>query len=186
MDGPAQPTFFYDLGSPACYLVAERISSALPTVAEWEPVSASELASASGELDRDEMERRAREYGLQALRWPQVWPPDTRAAMLAATYAKRIGRVVSFSLAAFRQSFAGGRDLGDQDTVLIAAAACEMHPSAVLKGISLRSVAEALDAAASRARGAGVSKLPAILVGETLCTGEDPIAEALQALGAPA
>ena len=31
---PTQPTFFYDLGSPVCYLVAERISSALPTVAD--------------------------------------------------------------------------------------------------------------------------------------------------------
>ena len=67
--------------------------------------------------------------------------------MLAATYAKQIGRAVAFSLAAFRQAFAGGRDLGDQDTVLIAAAACEMHPAAVLKGIRLRSVSAALDQA---------------------------------------
>ena len=57
--------------------------------------------------------------------------------MLAATYAKRIGRAVAFSLAAFRQAFAGGRDLGDEDTVLIAGAACEMHPTALLKGIEL-------------------------------------------------
>ena len=48
--------------------------------------------------------------------------------MLAATYAKQFGRAVAFSLAAFRQAFAGGRDLGDEITVLIAAAACEMHP----------------------------------------------------------
>ncbi len=54
--------------------------------------------------------------------------------MLAATYAKRIGRAVAFSLAAFRQAFAGGRDLADQDTILIAGAACEMHPTALLKG----------------------------------------------------
>ena len=53
--------------------------------------------------------------------------------MLAATYAKQVGRTVAFSLAAFRQAFAGGRDLGDTDTVLIAAAACEMHPAAVLR-----------------------------------------------------
>ena len=48
--------------------------------------------------------------------------------MLVATYAKQIGRAVAFSLAAFRQAFAGGRDLGERDNVLIAAAACEMHP----------------------------------------------------------
>ncbi len=60
------------------------------------------------------------ELGLQPLRWPANWPPDTAIAMLAATYAKQIGRAVAFSLAAFRQAFAGGRDLGDEDTVLIA------------------------------------------------------------------
>ena len=53
--------------------------------------------------------------------------------MRAATYAKQIGRTVAFSLAAFRQAYAGGRSLGDPDNVLIAAAACEMHPRAVLK-----------------------------------------------------
>ncbi len=71
---------------------------------------------------------------LQPLRWPERWPPDTRTAMLAATYAKQIGRAVAFSLAAFRQAFAGGRDLGDTDTVLIAAAACEMHPTRGAEG----------------------------------------------------
>lgn len=97
--------------------------------------------------------------------------------MLAATYAKRIGRAVAFSLAAFRQAFAGGRDLGDQDTVLIAGAACEMHPSALLKGIALRSTVEALDAATERARQAGVVSVPAIQV-------QDAVFEDVDAAGA--
>ena len=71
--------------------------------------------------------------------------------MLAATYAKRVGRGVAFSLAAFRQAFAGGRDIGDENTVLIAGAACEMHPVALTKGIELRSTAQALQAAGERA-----------------------------------
>ena len=87
-------------------------------------------------------------------------------AMLTATYAKQIGRTVAFSLAAFRQAFAGGRDLGDENTVLIAAAACEMHPAAVLKGIQLRSTAAALERAGERALAAGVRSLPAIQVGD--------------------
>jgi 2-hydroxychromene-2-carboxylate isomerase len=83
--------------------------------------------------------------------------------MLAATYAKRIGRAVAFSLAAFRQAFAAGRDLGDTDTVVLAGAACEMHPAALLKGIELRSTADALAAATERARRDGVSALPAVV-----------------------
>src|SRR4051794_41834706 len=81
--------------------------------------------------------------------------------MLAATYAKRIGRGVAFSLAAFRQTFAAGRDLGEEETVLIAGAACEMHPSALLKGIELRATAEALSQATEQARSRGGRELPA-------------------------
>ncbi len=86
--------------------------------------------------------------------------------MLAATYAKRVGRAVAFSLAAFRQAFAGGRDLGDESTVLIAAAACEMHPTAVLKGVAAALVTGALQRAGERRVAAGVGALPAIEVGD--------------------
>ena len=75
--------------------------------------------------------------------------PTREWAMLVATYAKQGGRVVAYSMAAFRQAFAAGRDLGDRDTVLIAAAAAEMHPAAVIKG-----------AGAARARGAAGRRRP--------------------------
>ena len=70
-------------------------------------------------------------------------------ALLAATYAKWIGRGVAFSLAALRQAFAAGRDLTEPDNVLIAAAACEMHPTAVSRaraGASAAALDEATDA----------------------------------------
>jgi 2-hydroxychromene-2-carboxylate isomerase len=170
-----QPVFYYDLGDPASYIAAEQVMSALPVVPEWEPVHFEALDA----QDRGGIERRARELGLQPLRWPESWPPDTRQAMLAATYAKRIGRAVAFSLAAFRQAFAGGRDLADQDTILIAGAACEMHPTALLRGIATRSVITALDDATLRARRAGVVSLPAIRVGERIFA---DVAAASQAL----
>lgn len=164
MAGENQPVFYYDLGSPQCYIVGETIMSTLPVVPEWEPVLASQLSGSEQQPDpdRSEVERLADALGLQALRWPANWPPDTSSAMLAATYAKRIGRGVAFSLAAFRQTFAGGRDIGDENTVLIAGAACEMHPAALRKGLELRSTADALHTANMRARAAGVSTLPAI------------------------
>ena len=165
-----QPIFYFDLGSPECYLAAEQVIGAPAVlggrVPEFEPVLAAELAADRGVgdgVDRDAIERRAASLGLQPLRWPAAWPPDTRRAMLAATYAKRIGRGVAFSLAAFRQAFAAGRDLGEDDTVLIAGAACEMHPSALLKGIGLRSTEEALEEATERARRDGVLALPALV-----------------------
>jgi 2-hydroxychromene-2-carboxylate isomerase len=162
------PIFYFDLGSPDCYLVAERIMSELESPPEWEPV----LGPPEEHVDRERIERQSQLLQLQPLRWPTPWPPDTTTAMLAATYAKQIGRAVAFSLAAFRQAFAGGRDLGDEGTVLIAAAACEMHPNAILKGITLRSVTDALRDASARA---GAISLPAIQVGDALFEGPDCI-----------
>jgi 2-hydroxychromene-2-carboxylate isomerase len=180
-----QPVFYYDLGSPACYLAAERIMPALAVVPEWEPVLAEGLgASVEVDLDRAAYERMASEQQVQPLRWPRAWPPDERAATLAATYAKKVGRAVAFSLACFRQAFAGGRDIGEEDTVLIAAAACEMHPTAVLKAIALRSTAEALDGAHARARAAGVRSLPAIEIGDRLFEGEGAVEQAASAMQA--
>jgi 2-hydroxychromene-2-carboxylate isomerase len=176
-----QPTFYYDLGSPECYLAAERIMATLPVAPEWEPVL---FGASDARVERDAIARRALELGLQPLRWPPSWPPEASQATLAATYAKQIGRAVAFSLATFRQEFAGGRDLGDENTVLIAAAACEVHPTALLRGISMRSVAAALERAVDRAGAVGVTVLPAIQVGERVFEGERCVEDAALALGA--
>ena len=103
---------------------------------------------------------RAAELGLQPLRWPEPFPFDSALAMRVATYAKSIGRAVPFAQAAFRQAFAGGRALDDEDSVLIAAAACEMHPAAVLRGAALRSTAEQLARATAEAPRRGCATCP--------------------------
>ncbi len=184
MDTPAQPVFYYDLGNPGCYLLGERVMSELPVVPEWEPVHAAALGLAPPAPDPAELGRLVAEQGLQPLRLPARWPPDTERAMLAATFAKHIGRAVAFSLAAFRQAFAGGRDLGDEGTVLIAAAACEMHPAALLKGMTLRSVTDGLHGAGERARAVGVDALPAIGVGDEVFCGARALPGATAALTA--
>jgi 2-hydroxychromene-2-carboxylate isomerase len=178
-----QPIFYYDLGSPDCYLAAETIMAALPVVPEWEPVYAPALGTDGRAVDRQQIERCAAELALQPLRWPSEWPTDTREASLAATYAKRVGRAVVFSLAAFRQAFAGGKDIGERSTVLIAGAACEMHPTALLKGIGLRSTSQALEQANDRARRAGVHSLPAIEAHGRVFEGARAIEQVATALG---
>jgi 2-hydroxychromene-2-carboxylate isomerase len=172
--GPPNPRFYFDFASPDAYLAAERVLHVLPEVAEWVPVRLSGLAAGGvgafrcaeeETIYREDIEARARARELQPVRWPEPFPADTEFALLAATYAKQIGRTVPFAQAAFRQAFAGGRDLGERDNVLIAAAACEMHPSAVLKGAGLRSVARRLDEATAAAAAAGVLDVPAVVAG---------------------
>ena len=182
-----QPVFYYDLGDPGCYLTAERIMGELGQVGrlpEWEPVHGPGLGWTPPRPDPEALAQAVAGHGLQPLRLPETWPPDSELAMRVATYAKGGGRAVAFSLAAFRQVFAGGRDLGDEGTVLIAAAACEMHPTAVLKGVGLRSVHASLARAGVRARQAGVSALPAIQAGAEIFQGEGALERATDALSA--
>ncbi len=175
-------SFYFDLASPLSYIVAERILHELPAAAEWQPVLAADLPAAersdavhAGEAQdtlRAQLVLRAAELGLQPLRWPDPFPFDSTLAMRVATYAKSIGRVVPFAQAAFRQAFAGGRSLAASDHVLIAAAACEMHPAAVLAGAELRSVADRLAETTTAASEIGILYVPAILVGERVFLGE--------------
>jgi 2-hydroxychromene-2-carboxylate isomerase len=186
---PAQPVFYYDLGDPGCYVTAERIMGELGRVEvfpEWEPVHGPGIGWTPAQPDAEALALTVAGHGLQPLRLPRAWPPDSALAMRVATYAKGGGRAVAFSLAAFRQVFAGGRDLGDEGTVLIAAAACEMHPTAVLKGAGLRSVSASLERAGERARQAGVTSLPAIQVGSEVFQGERALERAGDALAAAA
>jgi 2-hydroxychromene-2-carboxylate isomerase len=198
--------FYFDLASPEAYLAAERILHVLGAPAEWQPVLARELPgaesfeasrservaqSAAGrragplffdqkeeEIFRSEIERRAHAQDLQPLKWPSPFPFDSALAMRIATYAKSIGRTVPFAQAAFRQAFAGGRNLAEMDNVLIAAAACEMHPAAVSNAAELRSVAEQLATTTALAAQAGVTGVPAVRVGERVWTGERAVEDA--------
>lgn len=181
-DLPPQPVFYFDLTSAECYLSAERVLHSLPVLAEWRPIALSGNEQAG--LTRDEIERRITAYGLQPLRWPPPAsdPESAARAARAATYAKQIGRAVAFSQAAFRQGFAGGRDVGDPDTLLIAGAACEMHPTALLKGMELRSVQTAVQRTTDEARAAGVTRLPAVVASGQVFEGDDGIEAAADAL----
>jgi 2-hydroxychromene-2-carboxylate isomerase len=105
--------------------------------------------------------------------------------MRAATFAQKSGRAVAFSLAAFRQAFAGGKDLSETDNVLIAAAACELHPRAVLKGIETKAVKLALKEATDDAAARGVRGVPTVAVGDELFWGDDRLEAAAAALASP-
>ncbi len=189
------PVFYYDLGSPYAYLAAERVNAlfveatGLPPV--WQPVL---LGALFARFDRDswangpdrdaglaEVERRASAYGLPPIHWPEPFPGNTLYAMRVATFAKEIGKAVSFASAAFRQAFAGGRDLTDPENVMIAAAACELHPRAVEQAAGRDSVKARLREATEEAAGLGVKGVPSIVVRGEVFWGDDRIEDAVEA-----
>jgi 2-hydroxychromene-2-carboxylate isomerase len=197
---PERAVFYFDLGSPYAYLAAERVSSVFAGVGagqpEWQPVL---LGGLFKRFDRDswangsdraaglaECERRASAYGLPPIRWPDPFPGDMLTAMRAATFAKEIGRTVSFSLAAFRQAFAAGRDLGQFDNVAIAAAASELHPRALRTAIERDTIKLRLREATDRAGELGVFGVPSVAVAGTVFWGDDRLEDAAEAARAAA
>jgi 2-hydroxychromene-2-carboxylate isomerase len=190
-----RPAFYFDLGSPYAYLAAERINPLLVQATgappEWKPILLGALFARFG---RDswangprraegiaEVERRAVERGLPPLRWPDPFPGNTLYAMRAATFAKQSGRTVAFALAAFRQAFAAGRDLTDPDNVLIAAAACELHPRAVTTAVATDSIKRELRAATEQAGDLGVRGVPSVVVDGEVFWGDDRLEAAVRA-----
>jgi 2-hydroxychromene-2-carboxylate isomerase len=190
-----RPTFYFDLGSPYAYLAAERISGLFTDAEleqpEWQPILLGGLfkrfgrdswANGPGRAEGiAEVERRAAAYELPPLVWPNPWPGNTLVAMRAATFAKRTGRTVSFALAAFRQAFAAGRDLSEPDSVLLAAAACELHPNAVTKAVQTDAVKRDLREATDRAAELGVTGVPSLVAGGEVFWGDDKLEEAVEA-----
>jgi 2-hydroxychromene-2-carboxylate isomerase len=193
--GPERAVFYYDLGSPYAYLAAERIHAVFAEAGadapEWQPVL---LGGLFQRFDRDswakgpereaglrEVERRASAYGLPPIAWPDPFPGNTLYAMRVATFAKEIARTVSFSLAAFRQAFAAGRDLTDPDNVILAAAASEMHPRAIEAAVGRDAIKAALREATDHAGDLGVVGVPSVVVGDEVFWGDDRLEEAAEA-----
>ena len=190
-----RPIFYYDFNSPYAWLAAERVNSVLPVPPVWQPVSFGHILRATGrepwsfhEPSKSEgiaeIERRVAERGLPSIRWIDGWPLGTYSLLplRAAIFAQQAGRAVSFSLAAFRQFFAAGRTLAELDNVLIAAAASELHPRAVMKGVESRTVKDALRTATEEAIERGVIGVPTVAIGDQLFWGDDKLEDAAAAL----
>ena len=187
----AGPAFYLDVAVPEAYLAAERILSLLPVPCEWIPVVDAELpgggwgawrCAEEREIELSQFERTAAARGLQPVRWPAELPLHSSLALRAATYAKGAGKVVAFSLAAFRQAYAGGRDLSEEDNVAIVGAACEIHPRALLTGAATRGTRTSLARATALARERGVRSVPAVWVAGEVFHGDAELERAATAL----
>lgn len=172
-------TFYFDLASPFTYLAAERVDGMLGD-ARWSPASGEVLSRHDPwreAIARDAAERRAAQ-----LRMPLVWPErpaeDARGAMRAAVHAADQGRGAAFVVAASRLAFCGGFDLDDPDVLAEAAAAASIGLEECLEAARDRRIDAALETNAHCLLAAGVHRLPAVQVGQTIFAGEQRLAEA--------
>jgi 2-hydroxychromene-2-carboxylate isomerase len=186
----SQATLYFDLGSPFAYLTAERISEVLPEPVLWQPVSLGALFKLTGrsswamvdperrQAGMAEVERRARQYGLPAVRWPDPWPTDYLFAMRAATHAFRVGRGWEFTMQAFRHAFQHGHDLGVREQVLQAATEVGLDADAVSEATTDPEIKLALRTATDAAHALGAFGVPTISVAGELFWGDDRLEDA--------
>lgn len=185
--------FYYDFNSPYAWLAAERVNQVMPTPPIWRPISFSHVLkhnqrlpwSLSDERDAgiEEVERRASERGLPKIRWPEGWPANTipMAGLRAATFAADIGKSISFSLAAFRQTFLAARPMNELDNVLIAGAACELHPNAIKAALARDAIKQKLTDNTNEAIELGIHGVPTVAVKGDLFWGDDQLEAAARA-----
>lgn len=188
--------FYFDLGSPFAYLAAERLHTLLPEPVRWQPVLLGGLfrltgrsSWALGDFQRRQagmadIERRALEYGLPPMRWPDPWPADYLTAMRATTYAFSIGQGREFSMHAYRDAFRRGSELSVAETVLESAQRAGLDPTAVRAGIADTRVKQALRDATDAAYARGVFGVPTIAIGDELFWGDDRLEDAAAQLQA--
>jgi 2-hydroxychromene-2-carboxylate isomerase len=188
--------FYFDLASPYSYLAAERVDGLFEEAGrerpEWRPILFGALVKELGRTpwgltdDRDEhiaeIERRAAIYGLPPLAWPEPLPANSLHAMRAATVAAMTGPGCArdFALAAYREAFACGRDLGDPEVILAAAGAAGIAPR-ITDGIASPETKAKLRQFTEEAWDAGVQGVPTVAVGAALFWGDDRLAEAAAA-----
>lgn len=180
----APATVFFDLASPATYLMAERAERLLPG-ARWRPVLEDAVTGrppGGGMAGMAAAQHRAEALGMP-LCWPDRWPAGGRSATRVATLAAERGRASAFALAASRLQFCGGFDLDEPEILAEAAAAA---------GLGLE---EALEAAREPSRDAkpeeegrrllrlGATALPAFRVGRTIFSGEGELQAAVASTG---
>jgi 2-hydroxychromene-2-carboxylate isomerase len=183
-------TFYFDLGSPFAYLAAERLDELLPEPIVWQPVllgglfklngrSSWALGDAGGrEAGIAEVQRRAQEYGLPPLRWPDPWPSDYLFAMRLATFAFQVGRGRELTTRAFRAAFQEGLDLSIPERVLDVAADVGLDREAAAAATSDPTVKATLRAATDAAHARGVIGVPTLAIADELFWGDDRLADA--------
>lgn len=174
---------YFDLGSPYAYLACSRAANILGATPELEPVllgaifrmrgHGSWASTAEREARMSEVEQRARRYGLPSLRWPADWPGDGLAAMRAATWAKREGRLPAFVRAAFHAEFAQGASIADMGVLAACAQEAGLEAAALERAIASPDIKDELRRATEAAWAIGVRGIPTLRVAERLYYGDD-------------
>lgn len=186
----SEVTFYFDVGSPYAYLASERIRALLAEPVIWQPVLLGGLFKLNGrsswalgdyrrrQAGMAEIERRARDYGLPALRWPDPWPTNYLIAMRAITYAFAVDRGRELATCMFRAAFQQGRELSRASEVLDAGARAGFGREDLERAVQDPEIKQRLRSATDSAHELGVFGVPTFAIDGELFWGDDRLEDA--------
>jgi 2-hydroxychromene-2-carboxylate isomerase len=181
------PQFFLGAMSPYSWFAAERITQVLPQ-ARWQGVLAGAVFKANDRVSWGLTERReqgiadcdarAKTHGLGPIRWPEPWPTSDLLIARAMVYAESRSVLQRFALSAMRLCFLEGRDLGEMESVLVAAERVGIERAELAGALSDQTVKDRLRAQTDELLALGVFGVPTVVVGTELFWGDDRLEEA--------
>lgn len=177
------PIFYFDVASPYSYLASTRAERLLGAEIEWRPILVGALHKHYRRLSwgptpklraagMAEVERRAVDYGLPEIAWPDPYPANSLVAMRAATWAHQNGQTRAFASAAFAMAFTEAVDLSTREAVLGAAERAGLDPGDADRALDDASVKLALREENELAITAGVYGVPTVDAGGLLWWGD--------------
>jgi 2-hydroxychromene-2-carboxylate isomerase len=189
------PLLYFDLASPYAYLALARAPGVLGVRPRAAPIvlgpvfahrgSGSWALTDARAANVAEIERRAAEYGLPALRWPEQWPAHSLHVMRVAVWADQLGRGYEFALAASHASFAEAADLTDHAALIQIARVAGLPERELESAIAQPELKADLKRRTDEAIARGVVGVPTLDVAGRLFYGDDELPAAARVL-APA
>jgi len=186
--------FWFEFASTYSYPAAMRIGAlarASDVKVRWRPFLLGPIYARHGWRDSPfnvnrvkgrymwrDLERRCAAFGLPFAR-PARFPQRSLLAARVATVAGGEGWAADFSRAAFRASFAEGRDLGEPTTIAALVAALGRDAETVLARAAAEDIKARLRDETAQAEALGVFGAPTFVVGGELFWGGDRIDDAL-------
>jgi 2-hydroxychromene-2-carboxylate isomerase len=185
---PERPVIYFDLASPYAYLAVERGESVLGHPVDLEPVLLGAMFPRRGwgswaltnqrQAGMNEVEERARRYGLPPLAWRSDWPANSLAANRAATWAKLNGAARPFAHAVYQRHFGQAADIADVEVLAEAAEEVGLDPDQLREAVTQQQIKDALRQATDGAWQAGVRGVPSIRVADRIFYGDDKLEDA--------
>ena len=190
---PRFVTFYYDLGSPYAYLLADRIDLAFDTSIEvrWEPVLLGGIFKHNGRSSwaetpkradgMAEIAARAAARGMEPFNYAEPWTNNGLTAMRADVYAHATGSGRRFATEAFRVQFNEALPLSDPENIELAAHRAGLDPGDTLAATQDPLVKQKLIDNTQAAIDAGAIGVPTIVVGDQAFFGDDQLEAAVAA-----